>query len=390
MSISLGQALFPTIEAARLDRGIATEEEVEVDAFAAVPDAHEHVEPFPFTAFPFSETRESCRIGGSLRQFVAIDFRLDRHSPLPTVAQLQEQVKIALLLGRLRPGDTLPSIRDVEKKLGVSRNYVRQVYLNLEQSGILRMHHGKGVMVQENLAYPDKTALTHSADRLATRILEKVQKIGVVPSAFARYLYQRAIEMESSSSPVVYVDVGKQIASERAQKISSLWRMNVPGLSFEELKAMTRNHFPPRKILTNYWRFDQVREMVKNLKKVEVFPLGLVFTPKMIAEFSKLPRNSSVVFIFDDRDYPSLQLILQPYKQILTNASVSFTAKPLKKVRDLRALVKSRRFIRVVISNRLWETIPEEIRKMPSVTRAQMEIDPGSLEATRIKAGVIV
>jgi DNA-binding transcriptional regulator YhcF (GntR family) len=320
-----------------------------------------------------------------------MEFRLDEHSPLPIVTQLQEQIKIALLLGHLRPGDTLPSIRDVEKQLGISRNYVRQAYVNLEQSGILTLRQGKGVMVQRHLNYAAKTDVMQSAETLASQVLQKAQRIGVVPSAFARYLYQRASEIESSQCPILYVDVGKQIATERAQKISSFWRMNIPAFSLEELAGMKRNGLRHvKKVLTNYWRYDEVRKMLKGTGVEKIIPLGLVFAPKMVAEFSKFPRNSSVLFVFDDQDYPALQLIMQPYKQILTDPSVIFTAKPLSKIRDLRALVKSARYRRVVISNRLWENIPEEIRHLPRVTRPQMEIDPSSLETARLEAGVIV
>src|SRR5581483_4300750 len=105
-----------------------------------------------------------------------MEFTLDKHSDLPVVAQIREQVKIALLLGRLRPGDTLPSIRDVEKQLGVSRNLVRQAYLSLEKSRILTLHHGKGVLVQKHLNYSHKTNALEKTERLVQEILAKAEK----------------------------------------------------------------------------------------------------------------------------------------------------------------------------------------------------------------------
>src|SRR5687768_8494051 len=71
-----------------------------------------------------------------------MDFVFDKHTPVPAHAQIQEQIKLALLLGRLRPGDTLPSIRDVEKQVGISRNLVWKAYLELQASGILNLRHG--------------------------------------------------------------------------------------------------------------------------------------------------------------------------------------------------------------------------------------------------------
>ena len=51
-----------------------------------------------------------------------MEFRIDKHANLPLVEQLQEQIKIALLLGRLRPGDTLswPSPNPIMVPVSVS------------------------------------------------------------------------------------------------------------------------------------------------------------------------------------------------------------------------------------------------------------------------------
>src|SRR5262245_37855106 len=117
-----------------------------------------------------------------------MEFRIDKHANLPLVEQLQEQIKIALLLGRLRPGDTLPSIRDVEAQLAISRNLVRQAYIALEKSGILKLHHGKGVVVQKHLNYSGRTDKLQETEQLIAETLNKAEKIGVLPSAFARYL----------------------------------------------------------------------------------------------------------------------------------------------------------------------------------------------------------
>ncbi len=319
-----------------------------------------------------------------------MEFRLDRHSHLPVVAQLQEQIKAALLVGRLRPGDTLPSIRDVERELGISRNVVRQAYLALKESGILSLQHGKGVVVQKHLDYSHRSATLEKTQRLVQGVLDKSEKLGVVPSAFARFLYQRAIEEETTQPRVVYVDVGEQIAAERAAQISEFWRINVPPVSFDRLaKGNSSGLSRVRKVLTNYMRYDEVRKLVRG-RNIEILPLGLVFTERAIAEFSKLPKNSTVLFVFDDADYPRLRLVVDPYKQLLSDPSVQFKTRPMGKVKDLVGLVRSGRYARVVISNRLWERLPKSIRNMRGVIRPELKIDLASLEEARIKAGVIV
>jgi DNA-binding FadR family transcriptional regulator len=52
------------------------------------------------------------------------------------------QIRVRLATGRLRPGDRLPSERDLAQQLGVGRNSVREALRALEVSGILQLHKG--------------------------------------------------------------------------------------------------------------------------------------------------------------------------------------------------------------------------------------------------------
>lgn len=319
-----------------------------------------------------------------------MEFVFDPHSALPPHLQIQEQIKLALLLGRLRPGDTLPSIRDVEKQTRVSRNIVRKAYLSLQRSGILNLRHGKGVLVDKQLSYSQRTSIMEECETLSADILGRVEHLGISPSAFARYLYQQARERERAGPSLIFVDATKSLALERAAKISSFWQVNVPGISMEELAAMQRSGLKGvRTILTIYLRLDQVRQMV-NRSRVDVIPLSLVFTPEMREEFSRLPPKASIVLVVDDRDYPSLTLILESYRQILVDPSTKMTAMPQSRVRNLERFVQRGKYQKVVFSNRIWEQVPDRLKNHPRVTRPKMDIDLSSLESVRIRAGVVV
>jgi GntR family transcriptional regulator len=49
-----------------------------------------------------------------------IEFRLDRTSGVPAYRQLVDQVRQALQLGILRPGDQLPTVRDVVRQIAIN------------------------------------------------------------------------------------------------------------------------------------------------------------------------------------------------------------------------------------------------------------------------------
>jgi len=65
-----------------------------------------------------------------------IEFRLDRTSGVPAYRQLVDQVRQALQLGILRPGDQLPTVRDVVRQIAINPNTVHRAYRELEQQGL--------------------------------------------------------------------------------------------------------------------------------------------------------------------------------------------------------------------------------------------------------------
>jgi GntR family transcriptional regulator len=55
-----------------------------------------------------------------------IQFRLDKKSGVPAYRQLVDQVRQALRLGYLLPGDQLPTVRDVVKQIAINPNTVHR------------------------------------------------------------------------------------------------------------------------------------------------------------------------------------------------------------------------------------------------------------------------
>lgn len=80
-----------------------------------------------------------------------IDFRLDRGSGVATYLQLVHQVKHALRLGLLRPGDRLPTAKEVVDRLAINPNTVLKAYRELEREGLVAGRPGLGTFVQRTL-----------------------------------------------------------------------------------------------------------------------------------------------------------------------------------------------------------------------------------------------
>ncbi|GAA0838481.1 GntR family transcriptional regulator [Streptosporangium amethystogenes subsp. fukuiense] len=81
-----------------------------------------------------------------------IEFNLDRGSGVSTYLQLVHQVKQALRLGTLRPGDQLPTAREVVESLAINPNTVLKAYRELEREGLVEGRPGMGTFVRQGIA----------------------------------------------------------------------------------------------------------------------------------------------------------------------------------------------------------------------------------------------
>jgi GntR family transcriptional regulator len=77
-------------------------------------------------------------------------FRSNPSSGVPVYMQLIEQVKHAIDVGALRPGDQLPPIRRVAEDLVINPNTVAKAYRDLEHEGVIELRQGTGAFVSDN------------------------------------------------------------------------------------------------------------------------------------------------------------------------------------------------------------------------------------------------
>ncbi len=108
--------------------------------------------------------------------------RLDNASTVPVFQQLAEQIRAAIARGAVRPGDSLPSIRQMATEALINPNTVAKTYRDLEREGILRTQRGLGVFVAAGA--PD---LCHRERRAAIRrqleaVLAAGRRAGLTPT----------------------------------------------------------------------------------------------------------------------------------------------------------------------------------------------------------------
>jgi GntR family transcriptional regulator len=78
-----------------------------------------------------------------------IEFHLDGRSGIPTYLQLVQQVRQAVRLGILRPGDQLPTVKEVVGSLAINPNTVLKAYRDLDREGFVEGRRGVGTFVTD-------------------------------------------------------------------------------------------------------------------------------------------------------------------------------------------------------------------------------------------------
>jgi GntR family transcriptional regulator len=89
-----------------------------------------------------------------------IEFHLGSRSGVPPYMQLVQQVRQALRLGLLEPGDQLPTVREVAGKLAINPNTVLKAYRELEHESLVAGRPGQGTFVVRTLTVGTKSDLT--------------------------------------------------------------------------------------------------------------------------------------------------------------------------------------------------------------------------------------
>ncbi len=79
-----------------------------------------------------------------------LQFCVNSTGPISVYMQIENQVRFAIASGSIKPGDALPSVRDLASTLQVNSNTVTKAYRDLEIMGLVGGRRGVGVIVLPN------------------------------------------------------------------------------------------------------------------------------------------------------------------------------------------------------------------------------------------------
>ena len=134
---------------------------------------------------------------------------LKSNYPLPKYFQLKELLREKIAAGEWKPGDMIPSERELSEQYNISRMTARQALHELATEGLLRREQGRGTFVAE-------PKIEHGLTRL-TGFTEDMKARGLTPGA-------HVVRLELTNAPFLAVQA-LQIAPE--EKVVLLERLRL-------------------------------------------------------------------------------------------------------------------------------------------------------------------
>jgi DNA-binding transcriptional regulator YhcF (GntR family) len=316
-----------------------------------------------------------------------MEFYIEKHSSIPVINQIEEQIKFAVMMGIFRNGDTLPSIRDIEKQTGVHHSQIHKAYLALRRSGLLVLTRGKGSVITTAAESP--RFINENCLKLSQKITSRAQQIGISPTAFARYLSRHAQECERKTPFISYLDFEEEIAAKTAAEISQLWQVPVKGLTFQELKAAVAKGSPPPKILVNHILYEYARSLASG-KRSTVISIEVRVSARTINLLADIKPDSSVVLVHQPQPAHRLHYMIEQMRKLVKSPGVNVHSISIRKIPNFGKLLSSSKYDYYLIGPGVRGEVPHEHRQNPRVLQIDPQLDPTSLESARIRAGVVI
>ncbi len=116
----------------------------------------------------------------------------------PVYAQLVEHIKLAIVCGEFKPGDRLPSVRELSAAAGVNPNTMQRAFAELERDGLVLTQRTSGRSVTEDVGRVEQTKRQLAAAAIQT-FWVNMRKLGYAQREALQLLQQSGTEMKEET-----------------------------------------------------------------------------------------------------------------------------------------------------------------------------------------------
>src|SRR5881296_4473011 len=226
---------------------------------------------------------------------IAMNLKIDGHSPIPIRRQLTEQLKHVIESGGVARDQALPSIRELAGFLGINTNTVARVVEDLKQSGYVEARRGKGVFVAP--APPIRPA-PHLRESFLQETVIRAAALGMTADDLSVGVLSLAGVRPAALQGTVEVLLVECSAAELdffARQLEAHLPIRVDKVLLGELKAITKRRIPRRwqAAVTSFCHLPEV-ERVLSTTDVPVIALLTEAHLETLHRLAQLPAGTRV------------------------------------------------------------------------------------------------
>ncbi|MDJ0570223.1 MAG: GntR family transcriptional regulator [Pleurocapsa sp. MO_192.B19] len=229
---------------------------------------------------------------------------VDPGSPINIKAQIIGQVQLLIALNELKSGDTLPTVVEFAKHLGVNHNTVAAVYNDLIESGYLIAQRGKGTFVSSNEIVKKSRSHQHIYALLA-EAYDLAAQFGLSASEFGVAAYSQALlSSRTVDTPLKVVFVAtKQYEKDICEAISSEIGVPLSFLPWSESKANSKKSQLELKAAELVITTAQLLWSVtsSSTPDIEVFAIDVKPELELLIQLSSLPRHAHILLVAEEK-----------------------------------------------------------------------------------------
>jgi GntR family transcriptional regulator len=127
-------------------------------------------------------------------------FHIDPSSGTPIYRQIMDQIRQGVASGVLRPGDRLPSVRELAVELAVNPNTIAKAYQELEREGTIETPRGRGTFVAgQDRRLPIEERLRQFEEAVG-RLVAEAYRLQIDPDTVVALVRDRLAEAERRRS----------------------------------------------------------------------------------------------------------------------------------------------------------------------------------------------
>ncbi len=278
--------------------------------------------------------------------------------------RVRARLLTALHVGRLRPGDRVPSVRRLADLTGMNRKTVHRAYSALAREGLLQVRPGSGTFVAERETKVAETPAATDLVASANRCRAEAAALGLSPATFARFVAAYLAD-GLLGLPVTVTECNREQLEIMAGDLVSGLRVAPRTVTLSDLEADPKGAVAgTRTVVTTDCHLGEVADAVHPLG-IPVYVVSL--DPAFPQVISSLVRRSPLLMVVRDARFAPVFVRLLRQLGADDGAIRRLTfAEPARLGAELRALPPDGHlFVSPTVRELVEARIPAGYRRVP-------------------------